>query len=187
MNPSEPHSRADILQAIERLQTDGLQFWRTLPPDRFAAPLGEAWSPADNVRHLIKSTKPVTQALALPALVLKTTFGPAKAPSVSFADLRDRYRSVLAGGATAGKFAPAAVAPPTDPAAWQRELVDQCRDALADLAKATVRWSEPELDACRLPHPLLDKLTLREMLFFTLYHYDHHRETVVRRMAQRTE
>lgn len=185
MNPSEPHSREDLLRAIEHLREESLRFWLAIPPERFAAPLGEAWSPADNVRHLIKSTTPVTQALALPALVLKTMFGPAKVPSASFADLRDRYRSVLAGGATAGKFAPATVAPPADPAAWQRELVDQGRNALADLANATARWDEPDLDAYRLPHPLLGKLTLREMLFFTVYHHDHHRETVTRRMAQR--
>jgi hypothetical protein len=35
-------------------------------------------------------------------------------------------------------------------------------------------WSEDDLDNHRLPHPLLGKLTVREMLFFTLYHIQHH-------------
>jgi hypothetical protein len=29
-----------------------------------------------------------------------------------------------------------------------------------------------------LPHPLLGKLTLREMLYFTAYHADHHRHSI---------
>jgi len=33
---------------------------------------------------------------------------------------------------------------------------------------------EDDLDRVMLPHPLLGKLTLREMLFFTIYHVEHH-------------
>jgi hypothetical protein len=35
-----------------------------------------------------------------------------------------------------------------------------------------------------LPHPLLGKLTVREMLFFTLYHQRHHVAVVERRIAE---
>ena len=35
-------------------------------------------------------------------------------------------------------------------------------------------WSESKLDTYLLPHPLLGKLTLREMLFFSVYHIEHH-------------
>jgi uncharacterized damage-inducible protein DinB len=41
-------------------------------------------------------------------------------------------------------------------------------------AKNVERWSEKELDKRQLPHPLMGKLTLREMLFFTHYHTLHH-------------
>ncbi len=36
------------------------------------------------------------------------------------------------------------------------------------------RWSEQQLDTLRLPHPILGKLTVREMLFFTEFHTRHH-------------
>jgi hypothetical protein len=35
------------------------------------------------------------------------------------------------------------------------------------------------LDLLILPHPLLGKLTLREMLYFTLYHVEHHEKQVL--------
>ncbi|HYO63257.1 MAG TPA: DinB family protein [Pyrinomonadaceae bacterium] len=178
-----PQSREEILAALKSLSGGGLDFWAALEPGRFAAPFGAAWSPADNLRHLIKSTEAVTKALKMPGLALRSLFGTADAPSLSYDALRDKYRGLLAGGADAGRFAPDAADAPEDAAAWQRELVGRCREAVSGLEKAAARWNESDLDRYLLPHPLLGKLTLREMLFFTLYHYTHHRENVVRRLA----
>jgi hypothetical protein len=152
-------------------------------PTTFASQIGDAWSPADNVRHLIKSTLPVTKALKLPKLLLRTLFGPAEKVSTSYEELVTRYRELLAAGGNAGKFAPRTIPVPEDVDAWQRKLVGTCRDSVSDLSHTVGRWSESDLDRYRLPHPLLGKLTLREMLFFTLYHYNHHKDNVVRRMS----
>jgi hypothetical protein len=51
------------------------------------------------------------------------------------------------------------------------------------LARALEHWTEMDLDRCRLPHPLLGKITVREMLFFTLYHYEHHWAIVAERLG----
>ncbi|MCB9182399.1 MAG: DinB family protein [Flavobacteriales bacterium] len=51
------------------------------------------------------------------------------------------------------------------------------------LCKRTSRWSESDLERYLLPHPLLGKLTLREMLYFTLYHVQHHQALVQRDTA----
>jgi hypothetical protein len=178
------YSKDEILGALGRLRGEGLDFWSDFAPERFCTPLGEAWSPADNVRHLIKSTVPVTKALGMPGLALRGLFGLADEPSRSYTEVRAAYHEVLAAGGDAGKFAPSEAPAPEDPGAWQRELVDTLRTSVADLASAAEAWNEDDLDRYRLPHPLLGKLTLREMLFFTLYHYAHHRENVVRRLAE---
>lgn len=183
MSTREPQSRDEIIEDLNRLRSDGLSFWSELPAERFAAPFGDAWSPADNVRHLAKSTFPVTKALKLPKLALRMTFGSAQAPSRAFGELREQYLELLRAGGNAGKFAPSAAEIPEDAGKWQEELVTRLRDAVADLARAVAAWSEEDLDRFLLPHPLLGKLTLREMLFFTLYHYSHHRANVERRLS----
>ncbi|HSE37429.1 MAG TPA: DinB family protein [Blastocatellia bacterium] len=119
----------------------------------------------------------------LAALALHVLFGSASAPSDSYHRLRDRYWEVLAGGAMAARFAPKVARVPNDLGAWQQELLAQCRDSVSRLRQAAARWSESDLDVYRLPHPLLGKLTLREMLFFTLYHFAHHEANVVRRLT----
>jgi uncharacterized damage-inducible protein DinB len=55
--------------------------------------------------------------------------------------------------------------------------------AVAELCAAIAQWPETALDARRLPHPLIGRLTVREMLLFTVYHNRHHLENVQRRFA----
>ena len=38
------------------------------------------------------------------------------------------------------------------------------------MVAAAEKWDEKELDEYYLPHPILGKLTVREILFFTIYH-----------------
>ncbi len=181
-----PRSRDEIAAALTRLHEESTAYWSAFSTAEFFAPLGTAWSPADNVRHLTRSIRPVAQALRTPKVVLWVTFGIARRPSRSFEEMRRTYDGVLAGGAKAGRFAPSERALPQDLEEWRREIMRQREDAAGALVANLGRWSERALDRARLPHPLMGKLTVREMLFFTLYHNLHHVEVVERRKAAST-
>ena len=178
-----PRTKQDVLHALASLNARELQFWLGIEPERFIRPFGEAWSPADTLRHLIKSTVPVTRALKLPRLAIRVLFGQGWDPSTPYLDLVKRYRAVLAAGGKAGRFSPSPVRAPANVRAWQESLVAECQSAVLALSAAVVPWTERDLDRCRLPHPLLGKLTIREMLFFTLYHYEHHRAIIAGRLV----
>src|SRR5687768_15216556 len=135
MSINDPQSKADIISALEHLRRDGLQYWSEFSAEQFAAPIGEAWSPADNVRHLIKSTRPVSRALRLPHFVLGALFGSSDGRSRTYSELRAQYHEVLRQGGQAGRFAPSKTATPEDLSAWQSELVRSCRDGVGELAR----------------------------------------------------
>lgn len=188
MNPSfttgEPYSADEIVAAMTRLHSESERYLLGIPPAEFAAPQGEKWSPAEHVRHLAKSTYPLVGALGLPKLLLGLRFGRANVPSKRFTELRETYRTMLREtGATAGRFTPAPMALPGDLAAWQQEVLARWRGAVVALAGKIPHWSERALDRYRLPHPLLGKLTVREMLLFTVYHNAHHVEQVASRRS----
>lgn len=130
------------------------------------------WSPAQQAEHLVKSVRPVTLAFSLPKFVLPLVFGRSNRPSRSFDDLIARYHAKLAAGGRASRpFVPDV---PGDLDAVYRRLgktVDR-------LSQRVNRFSEQELDTLLLPHPLLGKLTLREMLYFTAYHAKHHQHAI---------
>ncbi|MFN7940772.1 MAG: DinB family protein [Thermoanaerobaculia bacterium] len=179
-----PATKAELLAEHRRLVGECEAFWSSIAPERFIAPFGASWSPADTVRHLAKSVRPVASALRLPRPILGLLFGLALRKGESFAALVDRYHARLAAGGGAGRFAPRPVERPDDPGAFRATVVGRWRQAEDSLCAAVERWNEKALDRYRMPHPLLGKLTVREMLFFTLYHGVHHARITERRMAE---
>ena len=178
-----PNTGAEIRSAAEALYAEIVSFLDSIPTSTFFVPQGASWSPAWHVRHLTKSNLPVAQALRLPKLVPRVLFGTTTEPSRSFEKLREDYRACLAAGGQAGRYAPSDKPLPPDLEAWRREIGADYGRSMNGWISASQRWSEEDLDRLRMPHPLLGKLTVREMLFFTLYHSAHHMAIVARRLA----
>jgi hypothetical protein len=178
-----PHSLDSIRRELQRIHNESAAYWAAFATEKFIAPLGTAWSPADNVRHLTKAIKAVTLGFNVPRLILWLRFGRAGQPSMSYTELRDTYLARLADGAQAGRFTPRPASPENDPEPWRIQVISAHNAAAAALQAAIATWSDTSLDRFLLPHPLLGKLTLREMLFFTLYHNLHHVHVVARRAA----
>jgi len=176
-----PLRGAEIVDALRRLHAECEEYLRTLPANAFVQPQGEKWSPAEHVRHLSKSIRPLALALGLPRFILWLRFGRAAATSRSFDVMRETYRARLAAGATAGRFAPSPQPPPADAAAYRETVLASWRAVDDDLRSRIAAWDEAALDRYQLPHPALGKLTVREMLFFTLYHNAHHLNLVTSR------
>ena len=179
-----PRTRDEIVAALARLHGESTDYWRAFSTEEFFAPIGAAWSPADNVRHLTKSIRAVTRGLGMPKVALLFLFGIGRRGSRSYDEVRETYRKALAAGGQAGGYAPSARRPPADLEAWRGEIMAERERVAQALAREIGRWGEGALDRFRLPHPLLGKLTVREMLFFTLYHNLHHVHVVERRRAE---
>lgn len=171
----------ELLANIEVLLNEGHSFWQGLSPEAFVAKVDRTWSPAENVVHLLKSTRPVAKALSYPRWLLRLLFGTATAPSRHWLPLREAYLQKLATGTEAGSYGPK----PTqyhDPIETQRLLINYLQQALTLLRNNLERWTETDLDRYQLPHPSLGKLTIREIVIFTLFHYHHHFEKVQAKM-----
>jgi len=145
--------------------------WFTeIPVSDFFTREGEAWSASDNLDHLIKSHKPITKALKLPKITLRTMFGSPEEPSMMYETLCQVYRDQIAhGGVASGRYLPNQTTP-ENPEDIKAGLIDQFAKASTELMAVVENWHEADLDHYLLPHPLLGKLTVREMLYFTIYH-----------------
>jgi hypothetical protein len=184
--PDTVPTKDEILGMLAQLRSEGMDFWQGMDADRFWSRLNVPWSPADNVNHLILSTQPVARALRIPRLVLRFLFGVSPSPSRTWNALISTYLGSLSGGASAGRYAPKLSTQPNNILEEQKKIVSQFASAVHSLEKAVQQWSEESLDRYRLPHPVLGKLTIREMLMFTLFHYDHHRDHVARRLREQS-
>jgi hypothetical protein len=115
-------------------------------------------------------------------LLLRLLFGSSGRPSRTFSGLRDTYLGVLAKGGGAGSFAPETTMELGKDEQDRAKLMATRENVTTSLTNVIARWSDADLDRYRLPHPLLGKLTVREMLLFTVYHNYHHVRSVAARL-----
>ncbi len=170
-----PFTHAELMLALTRSKQETALYFGGLAPETFFKHIRSEWSAAENLDHLNKAVSLVVRALRVPRVVARIAFGAAKAQSRRYDDIVEAYTASLQqGGAAAGRVLPEVAQQPADLAAAQRESVNAWQAVCDKLLAAINDWSETELDHHQLPHPLLGKLTVREMLFFTLYHNGHH-------------
>ena len=178
-----PKTREEIARGLEQLYQESVAFYATLSTPVFVAPQGTAWSPADHVRHLTKSMRALNRGLRLPRFVLRLRFGRAKHASRDYETVVQSYRKRLETfDGRNNPFAPAASAG-SDSEVFRQEVMRFHEIAVKDLIGHTLRYSERALDRQQAPHPLLGNMTLREMLFFMLYHNLHHVRLVAARVG----
>lgn len=148
----------------------------SIPVDQRAISRNGKWSPAQQLDHILRAVGPVNMALGLPKWFLRLAFGKPNRIARTYDALVQRYLEKLdAGGRASGRFVP-----PDTPDRSVERMSNDLRRLVDTLGRRVNRWSEHDLDATLLPHPLLGKLTLREMLYFTIYHVQHHQRLVER-------
>ena len=120
--------------------------------------------------------------LLLPKFLIGLFFGKANRSSGSYEELVKKYISKLENvGKAKGRFIPKE----TNPGDKQKNI-HKLLILVAVLIKNVNGFSENQLDKYILPHPLLVKATLREMMYFTIYHAGHHQKQVMRNLGRLT-
>jgi DinB superfamily len=176
-------NRREIIEALAHVHEAAVDYWAGYTTPEFFAPMGSRWSAAEHVRHLTRSMSPLLPVLRVPRAALRFAFGAATGPSRSYGAIERAYTAVLSTGGTAGRFAP----PPdrhVQDGVRRNAIMDAHSETLRGLTQAMERWTETQLDAHRLPHPLLGKLTVREMMLFTLLHNQHHVQVAEQRRIE---
>lgn len=167
---SDIYSKPEILEALND-RFEQLAIWlRAHDDDKYEKGPEGKWTTGQHIDHLLRSTKPLNTALRLPKLQLKMMFGKSNRKGRNYDVLVARYQEKLAqGGQAAGRYLP--------DVPKKEEKVELLEKLLAEKHKLLTivsKWKDEDMDVFILPHPLLGKLTIREMLFFTIYHTGHH-------------
>lgn len=160
-------------EIIDKLHTNHLLFInyiQSLNEVDFNAALPGKWNAGQQIDHIIRAVKPLTQAFMLPGFMLKIMFGSANRTGKSYEALVEKYKNKLSeGGRASGQFIP-----PVRTFDERKKLVATLQKLVNKLKNQVNKYSENDLDFLILPHPLLGRVTLREMLYFTIYHVAHH-------------
>lgn len=169
-------TKTDIIAASEKMFNDFSATSTGIPEAAMFAKPGPKWSVAENIRHLVISTNMTTLAYRLPKFVVKWIGGTPNRKSRSYEELKEKYYKKLSeGGKASGRFVPK----PVEVTYGKQKLVNSWKaSTTAYLAALSAKRTEEDLDNYLARHPLLGRITLRELCYFTIFHTEHHLKTI---------
>jgi hypothetical protein len=168
-------NKAEIAERLKRNHLAFADFLTSLDEQKFIFSVNDKWTAGQQLDHIVRSVAAVNTGLALPKFAADLLFGKSGRVSLEYYSLVAQYRAKLAsGGKATRRFIPPAVG-----FARRASLTAKLLAAVDTLGVRLNKFSEAELDEFLLPHPLLGQLTVREMLYFTIYHVEHHHRAVV--------
>lgn len=170
----------EIIRDSENAFQQFAGYCESIPDPEFFREKNGGWSIAQHLQHLIISTKTSTAAYALPKFILKLVAGKPNRPSRTYDQLVSRYQQKLAeGGKAKGRYIPGKLNGKTSKEVMLEKWIAVTGNYLHALRK---NCKESQLDRFIVPHPLLGKITLRELGYFTIYHTKHHLKNIQSRV-----
>lgn len=167
----------DIVQLLDEKHQEFIDWLRLQDEDKWTQGLENKWTTGQHALHLLQSIKMLNNAMSMPKFLLKFKFGSSNRDVRDYDAVVNRYKERLdqiEPGATFG--------PPQNMKTPKKEdkdyLLDRIQTENKKLQYKTKKWSDKQLDKYILPHPLMGKMPVREIIMWTAYHVEHHTNTL---------
>jgi DinB superfamily len=175
-------NRQEIINKLKENHQTFVDYILSLSDDEFLYCRPEKWNAGQQLDHINRSVSPLNMAFNLPDFALTLIFGKANRPSKTYEGLVKKYQDKLKTGYQAsGRFIPKPIG-----LSQRLPLAQSLIKKVSKICDQVESYSEQDLDLLILPHPLLGKLTIREMLYFTCYHAEHHQQIAKRNLEGKT-
>ena len=130
------------------------------------------WKTGEQALHLLQSVKPLNTALSLPRFIVRSRFGKTNRPIRSYEEVVQRYKERLAENPGVIYGPSKKMKPPK--LSDKYYIINRLQMEHKKLEYKTRKISDKNLNELVLPHPLMGKLPVREMLMWSAYHIKHH-------------
>jgi len=174
------HSREEIKSALKESFEKVKAELKALPKQAYHYSPIDKWSSAENLSHLIQSVYPVASGLNKPKIIFRA-YGISKTGSRTYEELEEVYREAIKQPID---LVDTDYAPQTEALEDVEKMLSNWQMIGEKFENRVDKWSEKDLDKYRVPHPLLGKLTIREILFFTNFHNLIHLDIIQQRLSE---
>jgi len=166
----------EIHEQLTKASNELTHYCSSLTDEQFFYQPGNKWSVAQQVKHLTTATQTAGLAFTLPKLIVRWVGGKPNRQSGTYDELVGKYKLKLQqGGKASSRYIPKPI-----PVTYGKEkLLNKFSHSMNKMAHSVKKsWKEDQPDQFIAPHPLLGKITLRELCYFTIYHTYHHLESI---------
>ncbi len=165
-----------IADLIETKHSELISWLENQPEDSWIQGPDGKWTTGQQALHLLQSIRPLNDALSLPKFLLRFKFGKANRPVRDYDAIVQRYQERLedAKGKTFKGSENMKIPTLSD----KHYILNRLQTEYKKLQYKTRKISDKNLDTVILPHPLMGKMPVREIIMWTAYHVEHHTTTL---------
>ena len=164
--------KLEIIKAIESKHQDLIKLLDEMPEQKWESGPDGKWTTGQHILHLVKTGEMLNSALSYPKFLIRYKFGVSNRPSRSYDEVARRYDEKLSKNEEkVREFNKSLRVPSPDE---KQYLLDELIINSKKLQYKTKRIRDKRLDKLLLPHPLMGKMTLREIIMWSAYHTDYH-------------
>ncbi len=169
----DKHEIADLLETNHHkifnwLAQQPLENWEIGPREK--------WTTAQHILHLVKSLQLLNNVLSYPKFILKYKFGVCNRPIRDYNTVVKNYQKKLIENKEKAKIFNEKLKKPL--IKDKERLLTTYQIQQKKLQYKTRKISDKNLDTLVIPHPLMGKMTIREIIMWTAYHTEHHLSTL---------
>lgn len=164
--------KQDIITLLENKHQELFDWIENQPENSSQKGPEGKWTTGQYIVHLVDSLQQVNKALSFPKFLLKYKFGKANREVRSYEEVVTKYQDKLAVNKEKAKQFNSKVETPSDKK--YKQLLSTLQIQNKKLQHKTNRWKDTDLDTLILPHPLMGKMPIREIIMWTAYHTQHH-------------
>ncbi|MNU20381.1 DinB superfamily protein [compost metagenome] len=165
--------KQELIAVFIRNHQQAVQYIDGLEDSKFSYRYQDKWTAGEHLAHILLTIIPFPKVLSSKDFIRKQ-FGSVDRQTWD-------YETVLHHYAQTSLKAPDAFLPKEEvPYTHKAAIIADIQQHLHDINHLLDSYSEEELDTLVLPHPLLGKLTIREMFYLMAYHPLHHQRQIER-------
>ncbi len=161
-----------IAEILEQKHQELFDWLENQPEEKWtSAPKGK-WTVGQHTQHLLNSLQRLNHAMSFPSFLLKYKYGTSNRELRSYDVVAKRYEDKLSQNLDrAQKFNQNLKAPSL---AKKEAIITNLKIQNKKLQHKTRKWKDRNLDNLILPHPLMGKMPVRELVMWTAHHTEHH-------------
>lgn len=165
-----------IVDLIEVKHSELISWLNQQPEDSWTEGPESKWTTGQQALHLLQSIKRLNDALSMPKFLLRYKFGKANRPVRDYNAIVQRYQERLEDAK--GKTFKGSQNMKVPTLSEKVYILNRLQTEHKKLQYKTNKISDKNLDTLILPHPLMGKMPVREIIMWTAYHVEHHTETL---------
>ncbi|WP_298781630.1 DinB family protein [uncultured Polaribacter sp.] len=169
-------NKETIIKLLEQKHAEIFNWLENQPKENWEKGPKNKWTSGQHILHLVDSLQLLNNALSYPRFLLKYKFGVSNRPSKSYDAVVEKYQQRLHENSEKAKVFNQKI---KNPSLNERErLITKYQIQQKKLQYKIRKIDDKNLDTLILPHPLMGKMTIREIVMWTAHHTELHSHTL---------